>query len=416
MKPRPPKPARAAPGSARAARPAPKIRRAARGLSLTAQVYWALGAQGLALIWITYGRDDEYPSWQKLAAAIFVLTTLLSYLLRMLVQDWHSTARPAEKLFVPLLVLGAFQAPFWFQNHYVFPEGFVFALIPLMFFSFNHAGLLWVWGCACAGGWFALGSWPDAPLWAPLGLGGLAVWSLGAIHFASVGEPFGLRGWWPFRRVATAAVLFSLPGAISAWVFNDLSPVSSPRARPMGESDLGPGEMDPMRVVERIHALSRAEVMDLLLRVGLSILTLFIALVALWMLRRWMGKRAKPQRAPILFGGEISEAEIREVVRPEARPTLGGARGEALSMWRRWEGALRATGRARAPDETAAAFAARIAGEAGSPPAVERITRLMESAHYSSEEPSDEDLEVMRGLVRAEIADSVRRKNEAATQ
>lgn len=379
--------------------------RTSSGPTLMAQAYWALWAQAQALLCLVYGLEPTHSRWFIALSSALLPVAFLGYVARLAVQDWFVSARGAERAFIPLIALGCFQMPIWLRGHHVLPEGFVFALFPLLFFSFGHGPLMWLWGVMTLGSWFALADWPGEPggfIGPAAVMGALSLWSLTAIHYASVGAPFGLRGWWPFSRVIMTVIFFCVPSGLAAWLAASLRLDRSIPASPPPPSAAPEIPLD--RVYQRLQRLSRAELMELFIRAGLSILVLLTAIVTLWLVRKWLGRRAKPARAPILFGADIAESEITGIGQAAEPATLDGPRGEALALWRRWERALAQSGRAREANETASEFTTRIASELGAGSDSRRIARLLESAHYALEEPSPSDLSDMNDLVDRAMA------------
>lgn len=369
------------------------------GPGLFAQLYLALLGFCLLFVYAVHGRHPEGNLWFQGLAFILVLTTLATANLRPLLLDYYMTFGLQGRIGFLLAIVAFAIAPFWIEGHRVIPEGLALALIPLMLFAVDEAVIRRLIAFLIVSVWL-LGFGPNPPeLELVLVLGAAALWALAATHFTFTGEPFGLRGWWPFRRIAWTVALYSAPAALAAYTAHELWPDgrSMPLVRGLPKI---PGAPAPSR---ELAPLKLEELEGLAYDTILFLAILLASLIALYFLRRYLAGRGRPAALPIIPGTKLSELELSVRPRAPEQKKLAGRRGKILRLWAKWAREQEAAGVPRSPSETAAGFAGRLAREQAEREPPESLTRLMEKAHYSDDEPTDEEVETMQEIVEQEL-------------
>lgn len=339
--------------------------------------------------------------------------------LRPLVHDFWTSARVAERLFILFALAACFSLPAFFDGMRLPADGFLFMTPPLAFLVFGHAMTMRWLGFAALGFWFALGRRArlepegfalELPVVLAFGTSWLLVLATG--HFAHVGSPFGLRGWWPAGRAARGAIFGAAPAALAAWLALETWPLGGFAGPAAPER-----ELDREALVRAISRMSAREIEEMLTRWAYAAAALGAALLALYWLRRYLGSRTKPTRVPMIFGAEVGAVEMLERAPDPPAPVLPGTRGEVVREWRRWARRTAPSDAPRAVSETAEEFARRLplggsapksegreaeaGGADGSDATKEaraRITRIFEAAHYGPDEPDAEDVAAIRAL------------------
>lgn len=239
--------------------------------------------------------------------------------------------------------------------------------------------------------------------------------ALSLTHFAHTGDPHGLGGWWPIRRAVISALAAAFPAGVAAgltwWAW------PKPAPAPLDPRTLLP-KPEPPRPFELLDPMERIR----LIYWGVAtVMITTLLLVLLHYLRRWLLRRNARSMGVKLMAGQVSQVEVREEEAKKERKTLLGTRGRVLALWGRWAAALKREGLGRGPGETAAAYAARIAGEDPdlTPPAA--MTTLLERAHYGQEEPRPEDVAAMERMVNDQLTElkrtaGVRRRRTRAAE
>lgn len=367
----------------------------ARGPGLFGPLYLAIFCQGLALALAVHARPDPAPAAAiRFAAVVGALAfgAFAGLLLRPLLQDWYTAAKPAERVLVLGTLYSPFALPALIPECPLLPEGFAFVLPSAALTAYDHRTTRRFVSIASIGFFATLGTRPELGVGAVVAFGATTLWVLAAMHFAYIGAPFGLRGWWAQGRIARAVVLFAAPAGLAAVLAHAVWPVPPRRT----DSDEPP---DPARLMETLASMSAEDLSRLAWRWGMALALMAGALTALYWLRRWLARRARPGNLPMIFGADVGEVEMVAREGPARRGGLAGTRGEIVRLWSRWARAQAERGLHRAEGETAAEFARRLDAGAGARPERDDLTRIFERAHYSAEEPSADDAERMAELV-----------------
>jgi hypothetical protein len=221
--------------------------------------------------------------------------------------------------------------------------------------------------------------------------------ALGLTHFTFTGEPHGLAGWWPIKRVLLNALVTAIPATMTgavAWLMWQIwkSPASqTPGAHP---SPLSP---DHHRLADRMDPM---ELMELIWWGAATIGLTVLLYVMLYYLRKFFLKRRLGSWNADVLPGQVARLEFRTAPQAPATPSLSGLRGNIIACWGRWATAMEREGLGRAPGETAAQYAERLAREAPEAAPPDGMTELLERTHYGPEEPGKADLEAMRQFVQ----------------
>jgi hypothetical protein len=379
-----------------------------RGPGLLGQFYLALFAQGSLLTHAVYGFEFERRSWLLGVLGALALAAISVCLLRPAIQDWRSALSANERLFLQGFTLLFFFAPAALPSHSVLPEGFVLALPMLLWFAIDPRLARRYMAVCLIGFWFALGNAPGAPLGLVVAFGAASLWAFAGAHFAFVGEMFSLRGWWPLGRILGAVALYTIPSALAAylayltWPGSPDVPALDPSTRP-----------DPSVALLRLTELDPKEMKRFLLHAGFSLGIIVASLIALYFLRRYFGKRARPKDMPRVLGAEISAIEYEARRGSAPRPSLDGTRGQIVRLWARWARYKEAEGIHREPSETAAEWTERLRTEPECGEAAGSLTRLFEEAHYGARNPAAEEVRRMKRLVESETGGKQGRSGES---
>ncbi|HOE97489.1 MAG TPA: DUF4129 domain-containing protein [Candidatus Sumerlaeota bacterium] len=353
---------------------------------------------------LTSGRMIELAGWTLGLG----LTAWLAARNRIEMHDLLVGLSVKERLVPLVFTLVFFLTPMFPESTQVLRHGFLWATPFLLLLaatpSMTRRLLAWM----LAGAWFCAGGVGGAA-GAALVLGFAAAWllALGATHFAYLGDPHGLGGWWPARRLARNTVLTALPALLAAVVVWWAWPQRMRRGG--GATDAaGPGAPPGARPTPAMDGFDAAE---FVYRGVLGILAIIALVILMVLLRRFFRRRLRVRMEGDFLPGQIGQLEQRPLEDAPARPRLSGLRGRIVGQWARWARAMGREVEGRRAGESAAEFAARLAREnsAAAPPA--ELTALLERAHYGETEPAPADAETMRRLVQEELSrQSLRRQ------
>ncbi|MCL5269965.1 MAG: DUF4129 domain-containing protein [bacterium] len=328
---------------------------------------------------------------------------------RLLIHDVLVGLTPRERLFLGLIHAMIFMLPAFSRDAHVIPSGFLWATPGLLALAATPSMARRCLAWTLAGAWMALlnpALEQGRMLLLPAGFAVSWLAGLGAVHFAFTGEPYGLAGWWPVRRVVRNALLTSIPALATAagmWWFWPRG-----RASVVGGADSLAAASPPRRLVDQI------DFMDWLTLVWRGAVTLgitFLLFVVLLYFRRLWHRSARVNVDAGLMPGQVARVEYRRAPRKPPAPRLAGMRGRIVELWGQWAAALGHEGLARRPGETARQFARRLADENLDAAPPEAMTELLERAHYDKAAPDAADLERMREFVQAELSrQSLRRR------
>ncbi|MCH8333080.1 DUF4129 domain-containing protein, partial [Candidatus Sumerlaeota bacterium] len=338
---------------------------------LFTHLYLALFVQGSLLIYAVYGESVDHRPWMLPLLLSLGLTTLLAFGLRRLLMDWYAAMSHSGRFLHFFWVMSLFLLPGAMRSHTILPEGFALALPMVMLFAVNEVMVRRMLALTVLGFWFALSSPEEPGLLIVVGFGVSTLWALSCAHFAFLGHPFGLGGWWPARRIARAVVLCSIPAAVAAqFVYRFWRPPSEPGPAPISEplstGLRSPGTFDPER-------LGLA-----LLRLAFWLIVVIICLLTLHFFRRLQSRRARAVNLPQLRGADLSEVEFKPRETSRRRRELGGRRGQVVRLWQRWARSTVARGEDRSPSETAAELARRVEQSQDCDARAGDLTRLFE--------------------------------------
>lgn len=307
-----------------------------------------------------------------------------------------------ERLFLGLLILMFLLLPVFSRHCRIIPDGFLWTMPAMMLISVKPhlARRLLAW--TLIGGWFAALYIHD-----PLSLGLLLAFAvswllaLGATHFAFTGDPYGLTGWWPFRKVLANALLTSIPATLVGVMIWWFLPKEAVRALRQAGADHPATGLTAHRLADR---LSTVDLMVLLWEGAACLVLTAILFIFLLYIRRLILKRRRTSLSEDILLGQVARLEYRVTPPPHTPPSLSGRRGKIVKLWGQWAAAMEREGLGRQSGETAAQFAGRLSRQTpdAAPPAA--LTGLFEQAHYGPAEPTPADLEAMRQYVQTELS------------
>ncbi len=367
----------------------------ARWPGLFPHLYLALFANGAVFIWSAEGQREENRLWFVLLLSALGIAALLAMMLRPLLQDWFSDIQPSERFLLFAIISASFLTPSLIPSRKILPEGFLFALIPMLFFSADQKMVRRYLAMSLVGFWFALGK-SDANEWETVVVfGATTLWSFSAAHFAFVGNPFGLRGWWPVRRIFQAVTFAFIPSTLAGYLAYQIWP-RIPAANP-AETKLGEKSPSPS-----VH-LSPEQLNELLIRSVLGMFLIVASVVALHYLRRFLNRRARAANLPQVLGADVGELDYERLQPSAPPPTLDGTRGQIVRLWQKWAKRREAEGVIRSQGETASEFAGRVESPSDQSDTRLPLTRLFEKAHYGPQTPSPTEVEEMKALTRSDV-------------
>lgn len=363
---------------------------------------YVLGALVIAAVYRPFEPEDD-PSlrvwmWASFGALTFAFLAIMT--LRIYIQDWLSTLSGPEKLLVIMMLLASLVLPGPPRFHQIVPEGFATLMPAMLFFSASAIMARRMVFVAILGFWAGISWRGGIELEWILGFGAALLWTLSAMHFAFTGAPFGLRGWWPFFRVWQTVIFYFVPTAIAATLFFYIWPTPPAVVRNPSRP-----RVDAQMVMQRMMDFDQAQWRDLIIRATISVVVILSLLIVLYYLRKYLGRKARPEALPTILGANVGEIEYATTGPRESKPTMEGNRGRVLKLWKRWERAVQPDPAGRETGETAAEYTNRISSDAETTGSTERpaIARMLESAHYASDEPSDSEVRAMEKLVEEDI-------------
>lgn len=384
----------------------------AASIGLWGPLYFSLWLAGMALAamvtiprssgWMLAGILTGWAGGLGLAAA-------LACQQRLPLQDLLSGMMPRERVLFSMLLVAVMFSPAFTDGHYVLVDGWLWISAPLLLLAVTPIMTRIYLACILAGAWMAAGVSPHEPwqlaLVLAFGLSWLA--SIGAAHFAHVGAPHGLAGWWPIYRLVVSVLQAALPAvaaAVALWLVWPATGLHKPIRNVRAAELLAPPPGSP-------HSVAPLEIATLLWQL------FFLLLMIIWMIwimlyiRRLFGRRSGETPLIDLLPEQSARMEYRAAPPRKAKPALGGRRGQIVALWRRWSDAMGSETAARREAETAREFTERLTRENPVTDPGPEMTQLLEQAHYAQAEPTDEDLERMRQAVETELSrQSLRRQ------
>lgn len=367
------------------------------GPGLYPHLYFALTVHNVLVVAAVYSPATGDPVFGRVLAALFAVVTPLAGALRLSTQDAYASLRTSGRFFTFTLPLFFIVAPIFIPGRSILPDGLVFYLLTTTLLAMDVRPIRYHLAVSLVLFWFGLAG-PDAPgmPWI-LGVGATTVWSLSALHFASVGEDFGLRGWWAVGRVLQTVALFMIPSGGAVWLITEGWPVPPDRVRPERGRSITAEE-----VWRRLAEMDPTDMAELARRIAFSLLVILLTLIVLYYLRRLMASRGQVTELPWIPGTDVSEVEYTKAEPRMPAPRVPGVRGAIISQWWRWARWQRDKGLLRRDADTAREFGDAVRDRSADPEAVDRLTELMDRAHYGAAEPTVEDLEEMRRLTLEE--------------
>lgn len=371
-------------------------------LGLWGPLYFLLWLAGVLLAVVTlWWRQPDSLAVQVAAWALTLgVVAWLVCQSRVMIHDLLTTLSDRDRFLLGLLMLTPLVLPVMVRGPRVAPDGFLWATPTVLLLAVTPSLTRRLLALMLLGAWLAALRMEDAdPAGLVLLLGFGLVWlmALGATHFAYTGDPHGLAGGWPLRKVLVNAVAAAIPAAVAAV----LTWQAWPKPRPLAADPASPLPPPPpkLRLIDRLDPL---ELEQLLLNVAVIILATLFVFTVVFYLRRWLLRRNARVMTLKLVPGQVAQIEVRVEPPPANKMKYGGMRGRIIQLWGRWAAALERQGEGRAEGETAAAYAARLAAERpdAAPPAA--MTALLERVHYGKEEPRPEDFEAMKQFVHGE--------------
>jgi len=384
----------------RRGQPSPRPAWAPQGPSLLATLYLLLFLHGFTFTEAVFeGRPAGYLWLSGLGLALAGAATAAG-LLRPLIIDTIATFRPLGRLIIRLLPLAGFLPTALIDGLSARHEGFAFALPLLLLLAVDARQVRLYLAASILGFWFVCGR-PEGLHPGRFALFGLTtLTSLTLTHWAFMGEPFGLRGWWALRRVLATALTYALPAGLLAGGMYLAWPERRPSAASAEPLPTGAVGLPARR-------LSRGEIDQISESIGrltLFLLLMLASLVFITLLRRWLGRKGRAVAVPVLRGADLSEVEPARTQPAPPRPKLAGNRGKIVHLWWKWVRASEAHGSPPwQPPETAADWARRLGPIGAGLTQWDEMTQLVEEAHYGPVEPSAADVARMARLVDDEL-------------
>ena len=237
--------------------------------------------------------------WILLSSVLLALAATAACRLRRLLHDLLIVLSPREQLVLASGVLALFLLPGLFLPGRILPDGFIWAAPLLLLLSvrpsYTRRFLAWTFLGAWVGG-FRIHDTAGMVWMLLFGVSWLT--ALGATHFAFTGEPHGLAGWWPVRRILRNAWAASVPALATAllawWVWPEPSLAGR---RPAMESP-GGGDLIPLA-----YRMDRIDLLALIWRGAVSVLLLVLLFLFLLYLRRlWLRRRGGDLASDVLPG------------------------------------------------------------------------------------------------------------------
>ncbi len=320
-----------------------------------------------------------------------------------------------ERIVPGVIVLILFVSPVFSDSHHVLRDGFLWALPAVMIWAVSPTLVRLFLFWTLMGTWFnSFVIWGAGGLLLVLAFGATWLLALGATHFAFTGDPHGLTGWWPLRRLLRNVAVCAAPavamGVGTWWLW----------PRSLARRGVGADAMGPLGNPDQTGGggVNTFDLLGLIYRTVFVVAMVLIVLVLMITIRRALRKRGALKIESDVLPGQVAKLQYAATEPAPPKPVLPGVRGRIVTLWGRWAQSMREDGLGRGAGETAREYAERLGRlepDAEPPPAV---TELVESAHYSPREPTSADVEAMQQFVRRELdRQKVRReKHEASRQ
>lgn len=290
--------------------------------------------------------------------------------------------------------------PIFFHGPKVIPDGLFWFAVVLMVLAVMPPLIYLMLGLSLLAAWFAAGALEGVPaivlLWL-VAVSWLAM--LATTHVVYTGEDYGLRGWWPLKRIVVNTLVAAIPATVGGVLMYWIWPQMPRRAF---EFTWDP---ETARVRRRpIDTLDELELMAVIWQAVLGLALFALLLLMMLYIRRWLLRRGRLTRAAELLPGQTARLEyLTPAAAPEPKQ-LEGLRGQIVSLWGRWALSLEREGLARHPGETAEAYIERLSYEAPHAVPDAAMTDLLDRAHYSGRPIEHSDVERMRVLVQDELS------------
>lgn len=352
-----------------------------------------------------YPRADALFFPFKIQVALWALGLALAALtachLRIVLHDLLTSLSDRDRFLLTLFMLGPILLPALVRGPRVVPDGPLWAAPAALLLAVTPWLTRRFLALTLIGAWLATMRMGHDPVALGLLLGFGISWlvALGASHFAATGDPHGLGGFWPVRKVVTSALAASIPAALAAvlawWIWPDTMPAAAAR-----------GAERVAFAASRTPLIQRLDVVQwqaLMWHLALLVVLVAAVIVLLHYLRKWLLRRTAKAGGISLIPGQVAQLEYENELPPSEKKSLPGLRGRIVQLWGRWAAAVERAGEGRLPGETAAAHAARLGREnpALTPP--ETMTALLERTHYGLAEPRREDVAAMERYVREQL-------------
>lgn len=328
---------------------------------------------------------------------------------RLPLQDLITGLLAREKLLLAILMGGVMLGPSLTEEHRVLIDGWLWVAPLLLLFAVTPTMTRIYLGMMLIGAWMAAANSAREPYQLALLLAFGVSWltAIGAVHFAYTGDPHGLGGWWPIWRLFVSVFQAALPASLAAvaiWLIWPATGLHHAYVGIRAVDLIAPGPA-------RAGKAPQFEVATLIWQLFLACIMIFWMVWIMLYLRRLFAKRSGAAPMLDLMPEQSARMEYRATVPAKARPELGGARGQIVALWRRWSEAMGREASARHDGETAREFTERLTSDLPSAEPTPEMTRLLEQAHYSPDEPGADEIEQMRQIVQTELSrQSLRRQ------
>lgn len=329
---------------------------------------------------------------------------------RLPLQDLLAGLLPRERLMLTILIGGVMLGPSMTDEHRVLIDGWLWAAPILLLLAVTPIVTRIFLAMMLLGAWFAAANSAREQYQLALLLvfGVSWLFAIGAAHFAYTGDPHGLGGWWPLWRLFVSVFQAALPAAIAAvaiWLIWPATGLHSAYRGIRAIDVIAPG-------AARVGKVPPIDIATLIWEIFLACIMIFWMLWIMLYLRRLFGRRASAAPMLDLMPEQSARMEYRAPTPDKPRPELGGARGQIVALWRKWSEAMAREAAARHEGETAREFTGRVSADLPTADPNPEITRLLEQAHYSPDEPGEAEIERMRLMVESELSrQSLRRQS-----
>lgn len=328
---------------------------------------------------------------------------------RLPLQDLLGGLMPRERLLLAMLMGGVMLGPSLTEEHRVLIDGWLW-VAPIMLLFAVTPGMTRVYlGMTLIGAWMAAANSGREPYQLALLLTFGVSWlmAIGAVHFAYTGDPHGLAGWWLLWRLFVSVFQAALPATLAAvaiWLIWPATGLHHAYVGIRAVDLIAPGPA-------RAGKVPQVEVATLLWQLILACIMIFWMVWIMLYLRRLFGRRSSAAPMLDLMPEQSARMEYRAATPVKPRTKLGGARGQIVALWRRWSEAMGREAMERRDGETAREFSERLSSDIPATDPNPEMTRLLEQAHYSPDEPGSDEIERMRLMVQNELSrQSLRRQ------